>query len=76
MEKKLYKSSVNKMLSGVCGGLGEYFKIDPTLIRLLWVLLTIMSLGFGGLIAYIVCAMIIPEDPDYNNPYNSNNINQ
>lgn len=72
MDKKLYKSRDNKMLSGVCGGIGEYFTIDPTLIRLLWVLLTIMSLGFGGLIAYIICAMIIPENPGYNNPYNNN----
>ena len=71
MNKKLYKSRVNQMLSGVCGGIGEYFNTDPTLIRLLWVLVTIMSLGFGGLIAYIICAIIIPENPNYNNPYNN-----
>jgi len=62
--KKLYRSRQQKMLSGVCGGLGAYLNVDPTIIRLVWVLLSIFfSLGFGGLIAYIICALIIPEEP-------------
>ena len=61
--KKLYRSRYNKMLSGVCGGIGEYFDLDPTLIRLGWVVFSVFSAGFGGLLAYIICALIIPESP-------------
>lgn len=56
--RKLYKSK-NRMLCGVCGGIGEYFNIDPTVIRLLWI---IFSLAGGcGILAYIIAAIIIPE---------------
>ena len=48
--KKLYKSSVNRMLCGVCGGIAEYFDIDPTLVRLVWVIITLM--GGAGILAY------------------------
>ncbi|MCI5584063.1 MAG: PspC domain-containing protein [Lachnospiraceae bacterium] len=59
--KKLVKSSTNKMICGVCGGIGEYFNVDPTLVRLLWVILTIG--GFGvGLLIYILAAVIMPQD--------------
>jgi len=61
MEKRLYKSNENKMLDGVCGGIGEYFKIDPTLVRLGWVLFS--ALGGSGLIAYIIAAILIPGRP-------------
>lgn len=57
--KKLYRSSTNYMLAGVCGGIGEYFDIDPTLIRLAWVLFSLA--GGSGLLAYIVAAIIIPK---------------
>lgn len=60
-DKRLYRSSVNSMLCGVCGGIAEYFNVDPTLVRLVWVLLTVASLGFGGVLAYIVAAIIIPN---------------
>jgi len=59
MEKKLYKSSNDKVLAGVCGGIGEYFAIDTVIIRLLWVVFTLM--GGAGLITYIIAAIIIPE---------------
>ncbi|MCR4925668.1 MAG: PspC domain-containing protein [Clostridiales bacterium] len=59
--KKLYKSSSNKMLCGVCGGLAEYIAIDPTIVRLFWVLFALM--GGSGLIAYIIFAIIMPEKP-------------
>ena len=52
MEKKLYKSETNKMLAGVCGGIAEYFNIDPTLVRLGWVVFC--ALGGSGLLAYII----------------------
>jgi phage shock protein C len=61
MEKKLYRSRTNKMIFGVCGGIAEYFNVDPTIVRLLWVVLTFAK--FLGLIAYIVCAIVVPERP-------------
>ena len=60
--KKLYKSS-NKKLCGVCGGIAEYLDIDPTVIRLLWVLFTFFA--GGGIIAYIICAIIMEDGPTY-----------
>lgn len=62
MGKKLYKSNKNKMLDGVCGGIAEYFNIDPTLVRLGWVVFC--ALGDSGVLAYIVAALIIPRDPE------------
>ncbi|MCD7755396.1 MAG: PspC domain-containing protein [Firmicutes bacterium] len=62
MKKRLYRSGKSKMLAGVCGGIAEYFDIDPTLVRLAWVLFT--CLGGSGLLAYIVCAIIIPQNPE------------
>ena len=59
MEKKLYKSNQNKMLDGVCGGIAEYFGIDPTVVRLIWALFSLM--GGCGILAYIIAAIIIPE---------------
>jgi phage shock protein PspC (stress-responsive transcriptional regulator) len=58
--KRLYRSNVNTMVCGVCGGIGEYFDIDPTLVRLAWVLFSIMSAG-SGVLAYIIAAVIIPK---------------
>ncbi len=57
--KKLYKSSVNRMLCGGCGGIAEYFNIDPTLVRLVWVIITLM--GGAGILAYIIEAIIITD---------------
>lgn len=62
MNKKLYRSKTQMKISGVCGGIAEYFNIDPTLVRLIWALLTLMNL-FIGVIAYVACVFIIPEDP-------------
>jgi len=59
--KKLFRSTKNKMVAGVCGGIGEFFNIDPTVIRLLWVVFTIFTGIVGGLLAYIVAWIIIPE---------------
>lgn len=63
MNKRLYRSKTDKKISGVCGGIAEYFAMDATIVRLLWVLGTLMSLFFG-VAAYIACALIIPEEPD------------
>ena len=61
MEKKLYKSNQSKMLDGVCGGIAEYFGIDPTVVRLIWALFSLM--GGCGILAYIIAAIIIPRNP-------------
>lgn len=60
MEKKLFRSTSEKMLCGVCGGLAEYFDIDPTLVRVGYVFLSLFSAGFPGLLLYIVMALIVP----------------
>lgn len=57
--RKLEKSSTNKMICGVCGGLGNYFNMDPTIIRLLMV---IFGCTGTGIIAYIIAAIVIPEE--------------
>ncbi len=59
ISKKLYRSTKNKVLGGVCGGLGEYFDIDPSLVRLLWVLVVFM--GGSGVLIYIILWVILPE---------------
>ncbi len=61
LSRKLYRSSSNKMICGVCGGLGEYFNIDPTIIRLVWALLACSG---TGLLVYLIAAIIIPLDID------------
>ncbi len=59
--KRLMRSRVNRMLCGVCGGIGEYLNLDPTLVRLIWALCSLASVGMG-VILYIVAAVVIPED--------------
>lgn len=59
VENRLYRSKKDRILGGVCGGLGEYFEVDPTLVRLLWV---IFALGYGsGVLAYLIAWIIVPE---------------
>ena len=60
-EKKLYKISTYKKLAGFCGGIAEYFYIDSTLVRLAWVLFSL--LGGSGVLAYIIAAIIMPDRP-------------
>ena len=62
--KKLYASKQDRKLAGVCGGIGEYFELDPTLIRLAWVLITICSGIIPGMIAYLVAAIVMPVSDD------------
>ena len=61
MQKKLYRSATDKKLAGVCGGVAKYLNMDPTVIRVLWAIVSLF--GFIGVVAYIVCAFIIPEEP-------------
>ncbi len=58
--KKLYKSNSQKMIAGVCGGIAEYLNLDPTLVRLIFVAISL--LGGSGLLAYIIAAIIMPEE--------------
>ena len=58
--KKLYRSS-NKMIAGVCAGIAEYFDIDPTIVRVVWALLSLFSAGFPGILLYIICIIVIPS---------------
>ena len=60
MEKKLYRNTENKLIAGVCSGMGDYLKIDPTIVRVIWAL---VALSGAGLLAYLACALIIPEKP-------------
>ena len=61
--KKLYRSKKERMIGGVCGGIAEHLDADPTIIRLGWVLLTLLSVGLG-LIAYLIAWLIVPEKKD------------
>ena len=57
---KLYRSS-NRILAGVCGGIAEYFDVDPTLIRVVYAVLTLFSAAFPGLLLYIILMILIPN---------------
>jgi phage shock protein C len=62
--KKLYLSTSDKKISGVCGGIAAYFSVDPTLIRLLWIVMTIFSGILPGVLAYLIAAIIMPSEPE------------
>lgn len=57
----MYRSNTNRMISGVCGGVAEFFGVDPTIVRLIWVLVALTSFGLG-FIAYIIAVILIPEN--------------
>jgi len=60
--KRLYKSKKNKVFCGVVGGIGEYFDIDPVLLRVIWLLIVIFTGFFPGIIAYIIACLIVPRE--------------
>lgn len=60
--KRLHRSKNQRMICGVCGGVGEYFNIDPTIIRLAWILFSVA--GGSGLLVYFIAAIVIPEEAD------------
>ena len=64
MKKKLTRSS-NKMIAGVCAGVAEYFGIDPTVVRLIYVFLSIFTAAFPGILLYIIAWLIMPEGDKY-----------
>ena len=63
--KKLYRSGTDVKICGVCGGIAEYFNVDATLIRLLWVLVSLFTAVFMGILAYLICVFVIPVDDGY-----------
>ena len=58
---RLKKSSHDRVIAGVCGGIAEYFDMDPTLVRAGYVLLSVLSTGFPGLLVYIILAFVMPD---------------
>lgn len=62
VQKKLYRSEKDRMIAGVCGGLAEYFDVDPVIVRLLWVAVTIF-VG-AGILLYIIACIIVPNETD------------
>ena len=63
MKKRLYKSAKDQKIDGVCAGIAEYFGVDPTVIRLAWVIFSLC--GGSGVLAYIICAIVMPREPGY-----------
>ncbi len=63
--KRLRRSVADRWIGGVCGGLGEYFGLDPTVVRVGYVLLSILSVGFPGILVYIILWLVIPEREYY-----------
>lgn len=61
MKKKLCRSATDKKLGGVCAGIAEYLDIDPTVIRLVWVIFTL--LGGAGILAYVIALLVMPNPP-------------
>ena len=60
--KRLYRSRKDRVLGGVCGGIAQYLEVDPVVVRLMWAIGTLISMGVG-LLAYIIAWVIIPEEP-------------
>lgn len=57
---RLYRSTRNRKIAGICGGIGEYLNVDPSLIRIIWLLITF---AFGvGILLYLICWIVLPED--------------
>jgi phage shock protein C len=65
--RRLTRSSKHKMIAGVCGGIAEYFGLDPTVVRVAYVLISIVSVAFPGLLAYIILMFVMPP-PDQSMP--------
>lgn len=63
MSKRLYRSSADSMVAGVCGGIAEYFELDPTLVRVGYVVLSLLSVGFPGLLVYFILWVVMPKRP-------------
>ena len=63
-EKRFYRSTTEKMIGGVCGGIAEYFGWDPTIVRIVYTLVSIFSVAFPGIIVYLIFWLIVPKRPE------------
>ena len=63
--QRLVRPRTNRKIAGVCAGLAEYFDLDVTLVRVLWLLVTVFSAVVFGVLAYIVAWIVMPEEPEY-----------
>jgi len=59
--KRLYRSEKNKVFAGIIGGIGEYFEVDPVILRILWLLIVVFTGFFPGLLAYIIAIFLVPK---------------
>ncbi len=65
MEQKKLTRSNNRVIAGVCGGIAEYFGVDPTVVRVAYAALSVLSAGFPGLLLYIIMLILMPQSEDY-----------
>ena len=63
MEKRLYRMKEGKMIAGICSGIADYYKLDPTVVRVVWAIASCFA--FAGVVAYVAAALIIPECPEF-----------
>ena len=62
--KKLYISKTERRLGGVCGVIAVYLNIDPTIVRLIWAFVSLMPASVPGILIYVICALVVPDEPD------------
>ena len=63
--KQLKRSNKEKMIAGVCGGIAEYFDMDPSIVRIIYVVVSVLSVAFPGILVYIIIWIIIPKSENY-----------
>lgn len=71
MKKRLYKSKDDKIFAGVLGGIGEYFDVDPTILRLLYILIAVMTALFPAIIGYVIAALVVPNRPEVHHAHHT-----
>jgi phage shock protein C len=62
--RRLYRSRTDRMLGGVCGGLAKYMNADPTIVRVVYVVVSILSVAFPGILAYLILLLVVPLEPE------------
>lgn len=61
--RRLYKSKKNKTLAGIIGGIGEYFNVDPVILRIIWIVVVAFTAFVPGIIVYLVAVFVVPDQP-------------
>ena len=62
--RRLYRSRTDRMLGGVCGGIAKYMNADPTIVRVVYVVVSILSVAFPGILAYLILLLVVPLEPE------------